>query len=115
MRAGAAAGCGRRADCGAIVPLQHPGRFDQAREEAGSWGQIATAPEFGIYAGQEVVEMRSNKTSELQEHGVRPAHEKGGSHHAKGNKLSGDSEEEKASLLPSCVLGGGVSHCQDQS
>lgn len=58
--------------------------------------------------------MRSNKTSKLQKHRLWPTHEKSGAHHAKRDELGRDGEEEKASFLPSCVLGCGVRHGQDQ-
>lgn len=54
--------------------------------------------------------MRSDKASELQEHSLWPTHEESGTHHAEGDELSGDGEEEKASLLTSCILCRGVSH-----
>lgn len=61
------------------------------------------------------MEMCSNKTSKLQQHRLWPTHEKSGTHHAKRNELSRNGEKEKASLLPSCVLGCGIRHRQDQS
>lgn len=58
--------------------------------------------------------MRSDKASELQESGLRPTHEEGGSHHADGYQLSWNGEEEEASLLTPRILIRSVCHGQNE-
>lgn len=114
MGTGGAASSRPRPNRSAVIPLQHPRGLNQAREEPRGRSEIPAATDLRVDAGQEVVQMRSDKAGELEERALQSTHQERGGHHAHGNQLCRDGEEEEVGLLASCVLGRGVSHGEDE-
>lgn len=99
-----------RSEGRAVLSLHESRCSDKARKETWRRDPVRAAPKIGVQPSQKIVQVSSNQSSELEEHGVWACHEQSYAQHADRDKLGRNGEKKEPSLLAPLILGCSVAH-----